>query len=260
MVFAISTNMRVGELERLIKDYKRSFYENGDLAKLKADNSDMRKEIETEFKSMLAALDDYYKTASKVITYYEDKEFEKDLSPAAGYDQEMKAVYEKYQSAFDRLNNAVKKYKPKREQRDLSKISNPDEKAAAALMNVYESTLDNAESFYEKFEKLQNNGDVSALQDEISKMEKTFEENKNTALSVPFSDRTKYLKYSFEDYFSKTVNDFIKEAKKFLGDVNGKTLKEQKFNEGYDNVVRYYNYMINAYNSSISTLNSFTVY
>ena len=260
MVFLIRTNISVGELERLIKDYKRSFYENGDLGKLKADNTDMQKEIETDFKAMLSVLEDYYRTASKVMDYYEDKLYEKDISPAAEYDDEMKASYEKYKTAIDKLNSSVKKYKPKREQRDLSKISNPDEKSIAALMNVYENTLDKAETFYEKFEKLENNGETGELQSILSDLEKGFEADKNVVESVMFSDKTKYMKYSFEDYFSKTVSDFIKEAKKFLDDAGNKKIKERDFNGGYDDVVRYYNNMINAYNSSISTLNSYQAY
>jgi len=158
------------------------------------------------------------------------------------------------------VGSSVKKYKPKREQRDLSKITNPDEKSIAALMNVYENTLDKAETFYEKFEKLENNGETGELQSILSDLEKGFEADKNVVESVMFSDKTKYMKYSFEDYFSKTVSDFIKEAKKFLDDAGNKKMKERDFNGGYDDVVRYYNNMINAYNSSISTLNSYQAY
>jgi len=49
------------------------------------------------------------------------------------------------------------------------------------------------------------------------------------------------------------VNKFNKDLKK------GK-MNERDFGLAYDNVVRSYNYMINAYNSSITTVNSFKVY
>jgi tryptophanase len=82
----------------------------------------------------------------------------------------------------------------------------------------------------------------------------------NKVQSTEFTEKTKFMKYNFEDYFNKTVTDFVKETRKFLDTVAGKKMKDDEFNRGYDNVINYYNYMINSYNSSIGVLNTFQFY
>ena len=258
-VMVVSANIQLGNVESLIKQYKRSFYDNGDLAKLTADNQDMKKEIEEDFKATLSSLESYFTTAQKVIGYYNDKDYEKDISPASGYDDEMKAAYNKYKDAFDKLNNDLKKYRPKRNVRNPEDYSNPDEKAVAVLLNTYENSLEKAEDFYDMFEKFKKGDDVQPLNQSVDALEKSFQSDKNTVESTPFSDKTKYMKYNFEDYFSKTVNDFVTQWRKFAGELNGK-MDERKFSDRYNDIVRYYNYMIDSYNSSINTANSFQVY
>jgi hypothetical protein len=260
MIFVIASDVHLGSLDRVIKEHKRSFYDNGDLAKLKPDNEEMKKEVEAKFKTTLTALEDYSNTARKVIDYYKNKEYEKDLSPAASYDEDVKTSYNKYIEAFDRFKAAVKKYKPARDRKDPDEISNPDERSAAILMDAYENTLDRAEEFYEKFQRLERSDDVSGIRNILDEFDKGFDTDKNKVASAQFTDRTKYMKYSFEDYFTKTVTDFSKEAKKFLDDVQGKKMSEKQFLDGFDDVIRYYNHMIDAYNTSINTLNTFTVF
>lgn len=258
-VMVVSSSLQVNSLESVIKQYNRSFYDNGDLAKLRADNEDMKKEVEGNFKATLTALEDYHKTAQKVIDYYKNKEYQNDLSLASGYDEEMKGAYNKYKDAFGRLNSSLKKYKPKRNQRNPDDYSNPDEKAVAILLNTYENSLERAEEFYGRFEKFKRGDDTQPMIQSVHDVETGFAEDREKVLSAPFTDKTKYMKYSFEDYFSKTVNEFVNESMKFLKQAGNKT-GEKEFNDGYNNVVRYYNYMINAYNTSISTVNTFRVY
>jgi hypothetical protein len=94
----------------------------------------------------------------------------------------------------------------------------------------------------------------------LDEFENKFKEDKSKVESVEFTDRTKYMKYNFEDYFTKTVNDFVKESRKLFDSMNKKKMNDREFNSGYDNVINFYNYMINAYNSSIGTLNTFKTY
>jgi hypothetical protein len=209
-IMVVSTDIYAGNLERAIKDYKRSLFDNGELSKLNPSNKDMKTEVEGGLKELLEKLEDYNKTARKVIDYYKNKDYETNMSAAGGYDDEMKAKYNNAKESFDKFSASVKKYKPVREKRDPDKISNPDDKAVAVLMNAYENTLDGAESF--------------------------------------------------EDYFSKTVYDFIKQTRTFISKSQKGKMSEYDFNSSYDNVVSYYNYMINSYNSSIQTLNTFKSY
>ena len=260
MIFVISSDVYLGMLERLHKDYKRSLFDNGELAKLTADNTAMKTEIEANLKDVLNVLEEYNNTSREVIDYYKNKGYETDASLSKSYDEKITNAYNKYKDAFDKLNESVKKHKPERPKRDPDKITNPDEKAVDVLMNTYENTLDRAEEFYTKFQKVEKTNDVSDLSKLLDEFEKKYNEDKNKVELTEFTEKTKYMKYNFEDYFNKTVTDFVKETRKFLDGVAGKKMKDDAFNRGYDNVINYYNYMINSYNSSIGVLNTFQSY
>jgi len=260
MIFAIASEVYSGSLERLIKDYKRSYYDKGELAKLEADNEAMKNDIENAFKEALKVLEEYYNTARTVIDYYINKDYKNNPMLASEHDDKIRNAYDVFKESFDKFNTTVRKYKPPKNLRDPDKISNPDEKAAAVLMNTYENTLDGAEAFYEKFKGINKNSDVSEAVKMLDEFENKFKEDKSKVESVEFTDRTKYMKYNFEDYFTKTVNDFVKESRKLFDSMNKKKMNDREFNSGYDNVINYYNYMINAYNSSIGTLNTFKTY
>jgi len=257
-IIAVRLSFSVGSLERTIKEYNRSYFDGVELSKLNA-SSGMKNEIEGELKNLLKVLDDYYNIASKVSDYYSKGEFKKDLSKTVPYDEEMKSVYEKYKSAFDKFAGAIKKHKPKREKRDPESISNPDEKAVAILLNSYENTVDAAEVFYDSFNGTEYKGDISASKKAFEDFKNVFNDNKNTVLSAVFSEKTKYMKYSYEDYFVKMTNGFLDAGNKFYDEApSAKNVNE--FNRLYDDVVNNYNYMITAYNTSINTVNTFKVY
>ena len=260
MIFAISSSIQVSSLESVIKEHKRSYYDNGELAKLTCDNAEMKKEIEEDFKSALTSMENYLSTAKKVIAYYQDKEYQTNTSSAAGYDDEMKSSYKECKESIDRLGDALKKYKPKKVVRNPDDYPNPDDKAVAVLLNTYENSLEKAEDFYDKFEKFKQGDDTQPIQEAINALDNSFQQDTKTVESTPFTDKTKYMKYSFEDYFTKTVNDFLKESRKFIDNNKNSKMNEKKFNEGYNDVVRYYNYMIDSYNSLIGTVNSFKSY
>jgi hypothetical protein len=257
-ILAVSLKFSVDNLERTMKEYKRSYFDEGELSKLNA-SADMKNEIEGGLKDVLKAMEELHTTGIKVAEYYSKSEYKKDLSKAVPYDEEMKAAYEKYKTAFDKFSGSIKKYKPKREKRDPDSYSNPDEKAVAILMNSYESTLDKAEEFYEAFDGTEYKGDVLKSQQSFENFRTSFKEDKNTVLSAEFSEKTKYMKYSYEDYFCKMTDGFIEAGKKFYDEAP--SAKDQReFNRLYDDVVNNYNYMITAYNSNINIVNTFKVY
>lgn len=257
-IMAISFQLSVGNLERTMKEVNRSYFDGGELSKLNA-SSEMKDEIEGNLKSLLKEMDNYYTVASKVSDYYNKGDYKKDGSNAEPYDKQMKSAYEKYKTEFDKFSSSIKKYKPKREVRDPNSISNPHEKATAILMNSYENTLDRAEEFYEVFSGLEYKGDLSKAQSKFREFETGFKEDKNSVLSAEFTEQTKYMKYSYEDYFVKMTNMFLDAGNKFFSDApNAKTVSE--FNTAYDNVVNNYNYMITAYNTNINIVNTFKSY
>ncbi len=256
ILVTVGFDFKVGDFERVLKDQKRSFLDGGELSKLTA-SKDMKADIESSFKSLLDSMDSYYSAAQKTSDYFKDKEFESDPSKAAELDEEMKSRHAKFKDAFDKFNGMLKKYKPKRKNRDPESISDPDQKAVAILMNAYENTLDGAEGFYDKLKNMDKSSDPSSLQADLTVFQTAFESDKNKVESAPFTDKTKYLKYSFEDYFTRTVTDFVKATQKFI---DGGSKKESEFSRSYDNVITYYNYMINAYNTNIGTINTVTQY
>ena len=260
LVLVVSASFELSSLETLIKQYKRSYYDNGDLAKMISDNEDMKREIESDFKTTLSALDEYYNTAKKVIDYFQNKDYQSDLSKATGYDEEMKESFKKYLEAFNKFNDTVKKYKPQKVFRNPDDYVDPDEKAVAILLNTYENTLEKAEAFYDKFENFKQGNDPVPISLSINELENSFNTDKNAVESAPFTDKTKYMKYSFEDYFTRTVNDFLKQSRKFIDKIKASKTGDKKFTDGYNDVVRYYNYMIDSYNSSIGTVNSYKSY
>jgi len=258
LVIAVSFGLSADDLERVMKEYNRSYFDGGQLSKLNA-SSEMKSEVEGELKNVLKVMEDYHATAKKVSSYYKNGDFKNDLSKAAPYDDEMKTAYNNFKTAFDKFSDAVKKYKPQRIVRDPNTISNPDERAVAILMNAYENTLDKAEEFYTEFNGIEFKGDLSKAKDKFREFENSFKDDKNTVLSAEFSDKTKYMKYSYEDYFMKMTNMFLDAGNKFFDQApDAKNINE--FNRKYDDVVNNYNYMITAYNTNINIVNSFRVY
>ncbi len=257
-IMAVSFKLSADNLERVYKEYNRSLFDGGELSKLNA-SSDMKSEIEGNFKDVLKSMDEFYNTSIKVAEYYTKSKYKEDLSMTESYDEEMKTAYEKYKSSFDKFSNSVKKYKPQRKVRDIESISNPDEKAVAILMNSYENTLDKAEEFYDAFNGLEYKGDYSKAKDKFREFEASFKEDKSSVLNAEFSEKTKYMKYSYEDYFVKMTNMFLDAGTKFFDHApSAKDMND--FNRSYDDVVNNYNYMITAYNTNINIVNSFRVY
>lgn len=259
-ILVVGLDIYVNNLERLIKDYRRSYYEGGELSKLATDNEQMKTDIEGSFRELLKVLEKYYSVSSRVTKFYKDKEYKDNLSKSAGFDKEMKDSYKEYDSAYAKFKETVKKYKPQKIKRNPDDYSNKDEKAVVIVQNALENTMDMAETIYSKFETVNKNSNINGLQADIEEFERKFETEKKIIESTEFSEKSRYIKFSFEDYFSKMTVGFINEVNKFNKEMNKGKLSDRDFGLKYDDVVRSYNYMINAYNSSITTVNSFKVY
>ncbi len=215
LIIPISFQLYAGQLAGVIKEYKRSYFDRGELSKLKG-SDDMKNEIESSFKNLLSVLDEYYPVAQKVSDYYSNGEYKNDVSKAKNYDEEMKSAYSKYKTAFHKFSDAIRKYKPKRDIRDPNSISNPDERAATLVLNSYGNILDAGEAFYDKYQDVNYKSDVSDAKNKFDDFEKVFFENKHSVLNGEFTDKTKYLKYNFEDYFISTTEKFLDAGNKFF--------------------------------------------
>lgn len=252
LIIPVGLSISVQTLERTVKEYKRSFYDNGPLSKLHA-SGEIQNEIETDFKGLMTAMEEFSPVAQKVSDYYSKYEYQKDLSHTKEYDEEMKNAYNKFKSAFDRFSTVLRKNKPRREVRDPNSISNPDERASVIMLNAYSNILDGAEGFFESFNGAQYDSDLSSAKSKLDQFEKIFNDNKTDVLNAEYTDRTRFMKYNFEDYFAPTANKFIEAGKKLFEGSGAKN--ETDFKKHYNDVVNTYNSMISSYNTSINTLN-----
>ncbi len=254
LIIPVALSLSVSSLERTLKEYKRSFFDSGELSKLNASPS-MKNEVETEMKNLLNAMDGYYAVSEKVSGYYSKSDYKSDLTKARPYDEEMKSSYARYTEAVSRLSSVLKKYRPKKEKRDIGSITDPDERSSELMLNSYGDILDAAEDFYDSFALLKFRGNPDEAMKYFEKYEKIFYQNKQVVLSAEFTEKTKFMKYNFEDYFSKTSEKFTDAGKKFFTDYSG-FKSEEVFNNKYNEVVQNYNYMVQSYNTSINSINS----
>lgn len=258
-IIIVMADTYLGFLERDYKEQYRSMYDGGDLSKLEA-SEEMKTTVEGDFKDLLKSIDDYMKTADKVISYYKDGDFKSDLSKAVPYDEEMKNSYKKYEDADKKIMADLKKYKPEREVRDPDDYSNPDEKSVVILENAYFNTLDQADIYMEEFRKAPDKPDLVELRKQHDQLEKVFSEESAKVQDAPFTEKSKYLKYSYEDYFAKMVKGLFDSSNDYMKKMEKGNLKDYEYNNIYDAVIRNYNNVINSYNTSINNLNSFVVY
>jgi len=254
LIIPVGLSLSVAGFERTLKEYKRSLFDSGELSKLKASET-MKNEVEPELKNLLNTMDEYYLIAKKVADYYSVYEFKNDLSRIKPYDEEIKSAYVKYTEAVSRLSSALKKYKPKREKRDPDSFSNPDERSSELMIGSYGDILDAAEEFYESFSKLKFKGNDNEALKYFREYERIFEQKKQNVLSAEFTEKTKFMKYNFEDYFSKTSDKFTASGNKFFSDYRN-FKSEEVFKNKYNEVIVNYNYMVQSYNTSISSINS----
>lgn len=254
------TSVYINQIEDNLKKYKRSYYEGGELSKLQTSNETMKTDIETAFKNFVKSIESYKETAVRVNEYYKDNNFKDDLGKAKTFDNEIRNKYDEYSKSFDDFRDVLKKYKPKRVVKNPDEISNPDEKAVAVLQNTIEATIDETETLYNLFSGIDANTDLTEFKKSTETFKKNFETGKNKVLAASFTEKSIYLKHSFEDYFMKMTNDFITSCEDFVKKSESGKLKGNNFGYEYDNVKNRYNYMIQAYNSTIGMTNSFRVY
>lgn len=259
-IMMIGPEIQLGFLETTLKNYKRSFYDDGELSKLEADNSRMENDLQESFEKLLPAVEDYMKTARKVVSFYKDNKYKNNLSKAVQYDKEIKQKYEEYEFVLDVYTDMLDKYKPIILIKDPDDYSDPDDKVVVIIHNALETTSNKGESINEMFKDINKNSDITPIIEELSEFEKTFKAEQDKVIFAEYSEVTKYMKYSFEDYFSKTVKDFITQTDKFLDSMKRGKLNDLEFKTGYDIVILYYNLMVTAYNSTLITINSFQTY
>ena len=254
LIIPVSFKLSVSTLGNTSKNYSRSLLDGGELSKLKA-SPDMQNELENDLKELLPAMDQYKTVSEKVSDYYSNRDYKNDLSKVKPYDEEMKSAYDNYKKAFNKFSADLKKYKPKRKIYDPSTASDPDEASSQVMLNAYGNILDAAEAFFESFENLNFKGDMIPAETMFKDFEKTFNESKNSVKNAEFSEKVKFMKYNFEDYFSTNVESFIKTGTAFF-DTYPQLKNENEFRIKYNDMISKYNSMINSYNSNIGTINS----
>lgn len=133
-------------------------------------------------------------------------------------------------------------------------------KSVVILENAYFNTLDQADIYMEEFRKAPDKPDLVELRKQHDQLEKVFNEESAKVQDAPFTEKSKYLKYSYEDYFAKMVKGLFDSSNDYMKKMEKGNLKDYEYNNIYDAVIRNYNNVINSYNTSINNLNSFVVY
>ena len=259
MVFVISFGINVSSLETILKQYKRSLFDGGDLAKLDADDKALKTTLETDFKNLLPKMYDLHDISADIDSYYKNKDFKTDPSKAKKLDTSYKEKYKAYDESYKTLKKDMRELKPVFAKKDPDNIKDPDEKAIVLMQNGYEKMLDKAEATYEKFEGMKAGSDTKDLNTAFNELEDTYDELNAKINKTEFTDRTKYIKYSYEDYFSKMYVTFSKNMTSFIAYAKAKHTPKE-FAGKYDEVLRSYNNLITSYNSSINVINSFKIY
>lgn len=258
-IMAIMASTYLDFLERDYKEQYRSLHDGGELSKITA-SDDMQTTIEADFNELLKSINEYMKTADKVISYYTDGDYKDDLSKTVPYDDEMKDAYKKYEDALDKIMDDLDKFKPEREEKDPDDFSHPDEKSIVILENAFYNILDAADKYIDQFKKSPEKPDIPELRKRHDELEKVFNEETAKVMDAPFTDKSKYLKHNYEDYFSKMTEGLLDSSDDYMKKMEKGNLKDYEYNNAYDAVVRSYNNVINAYNTSINNLNSFVIY
>ncbi|HMS32809.1 MAG TPA: DUF3829 domain-containing protein [Ignavibacteria bacterium] len=253
LIIPVGMQLGAQTLERTIKEYKRSLLDGGELSKLKA-SDEMQNELEADLKSLLPAMEEYQIVSAKVSDYYFKRDYVKDLTKVKPYDEEMKSAYGRYKTEFTKFSGALKKYKPERKIHDPEAVSDPDEKTSLIMLNAYGDILDAAESFYESFDGLEYKSDLTGAKTKLDEFEKTYNESKKKVMNAEFSEKIKFMKYNFEDYFSTTSLNFIDAGKTFFESAPD-ARNENAYKSKYNDVINSYNNMISSYNTSIGTIN-----
>ncbi|CAN5412149.1 hypothetical protein BH10BAC5_BH10BAC5_18610 [soil metagenome] len=259
LLFVISFGIHVNALEGIIKQYKRSLFDGGELAKLNADDKALKTTLETDFKNLLTRLYELHDLCAEIDNYYKNKEFKTNLSKARTYDISYKEKYKLYEESYKALKKDMKTLKPVFKRKDPENIKDPDEKVVVMMQNGYEDIIDKSDDMYEKLEMIKPGSDIKDLNSSFTELNNSFEDFNNKIESAKFSDKTKYIKYSFEDYFSKMFRTFSKKMTDFITLSKSGKLKGKEFTNKYDEVLSAYNNVISSYNSSINTINSIQV-
>jgi len=253
LIIPVGFKLSVSTLASTAKNYNRSLLDGGELSKLKA-SEEMQNEIESNLKKLLPAMEDFSVVSEKVSEYYSNKDYKNDLSLVKPYDEEMKTAYDKFKTSFDKFSSDLKKYKPKRKIYDPSTASTPDEASSQVMLNAYGDILDAAEDFFESFSGMNYKGDMNEADAKFKEFVKTFEESKNSIKNTEFSEKVKFMKYNFEDYFTNSVETFIKNGTEFF-EKAPQLKSENDYRVKYNDMIISYNNMINSYNTNIGLIN-----
>jgi hypothetical protein len=254
MIFVISPDVSFSFLERNIKELKRSLYDNGELAKLKAGNRKMKNEFEKDFGNLLYAAEEYMIKAGEVIAFYKGGNFKNNLSKAPGLEIELNEKYNLYSEEMDLMKETVNRFKPNVTVRKPGNYSG-NEQLYITLENAYIEITNNAEIVYDRTYNLSFGERDNTLGSSVRELENSLKEYQRTTGSLSFPESSKHLKYNFEDYFSKTAFNLIDAADKFTGVMNKEGQNKRDFHREQDAVLRNYNYLVTSYNTSLNTIN-----
>ncbi len=244
----------VENLESVIKNQNRSLYDDGELSKLKTENENMKNDLETAFAELLKSAEEYYETSKKISRYYDSKIFKDDPSLIRTYDEEIRLKYKENKIVSDEFISVLESYKPVITIRNPDDFGSQDEKSTVVLLNAYGTILEAAEKFNKNFKRWNKGEDLFELKKDLENLKRVYDEEKIKVMDTDFTEKTKFMKYSFEDYYEKMLSKFIENAEKFFKVAESNNVKDWEYNNAYTSVTSYYNYFIQAYNTNVEII------
>jgi hypothetical protein len=256
MIFVITPTLNYSFLERKVKELKRSFYDGGDLAKLKTGNKKMKAEFENSFDELLISTEEYMDIADEVISFYKNGEYRNNLSEALKLDRLIRNEYEHFSDRMELMKETINRFKPIVINRDPEEEKG-NKRLYIILENSYTEIMDKAEMIYDKVYNLNEGDKDNSVSIALNEFESALIANRNKIDKENFPESIKFLKYNFEDYFSKTSYNLIDSGKEFITVMNSGSRHKREFNLKQDAVLRNYNYLVRSYNTSLNVISQY---
>lgn len=246
MVFVVY-NIYLNNFEREIKSYDRSLFDGGDLSKLKANDPNMQQNLESAMRDLLRAGLLFHQNANNAYLFIKDNRKTAPVQKIKEYDDQFMSGFETFKESMAMYRKALDEIKP------TIKTYNPDDfsgnkKAIVILLNAYVEIMDSTSNFHHAI--LDNKiTDINEVRENVNSLKNLFNRNFNNVMQAPFDDRSKFMKYGFEDYFKKTYDNYLEKVIAAMSSV-----KDDTNNIDVRNLDTYYSMLVSSYSSGLSTI------
>lgn len=246
MVF-VAYNIYLNNFEGEIKKYDRSLFDGGELSTLKANDPNMQQNLESAMRDLLRAGLLFHQNANNAYKYIKANRKTAPVQKIKEFDDQFMSGYETFESSISMYRKALDENKP------AIQTYNPDDfsgekKAIVILLNAYVEVMDSTSNFHHAI--LDNKiTDINEVRENVTNLNNLFNRNFNKVMQAPFDERTKFMKYGFEDYFKRNFDNYLEKVMAAMS-------SNKKDSENFDkqNLNTYYSTLIASYSSGLTII------